>query len=222
MGVIRRPLEPPLDPSDSEAREWAREELSKAVYSQGPSLWERFMNWLQNVLDQLAGSGTGALLLPVLIVVLIAAVVGIAFLIGGPVRRRRLASSRKSAEVLHEDDRDEATLRSQADAAAAAGDYATAVLERFRSIIRSLDDRGILQDRRGRTAHEAASEAAAAFGPLAADLRSAGTLFDEVYYGSATPGEQHDAALRELAENLRQATPTPASESTTQAWSAVR
>ena len=65
-------------------------------------------------------------------------------------------------------------IRAAADAAAAAGDWALAVLERFRAIVRGLEERTVLDERAARTAHEAALAAAARLPALAAELVAAG------------------------------------------------
>ena len=216
-------MEPALDPSADEARQWALEELSKAVYSQGPSLVQRLLNWLSELWERLMMAGpAGAVLLPVLILAVVAAIIGIGIALGGPVRRRRLQRRGGSVEVFNDTTREAEVLRRSADAAAAEGDYALAVLERFRALVRTLAERALLTDRQGRTAHEAAEEAGTRFPDQAAGLRRAGELFDAVCYGSAQPGSGEDTWLRELDHHLQQASPVPAVVVASQGWSTVR
>ncbi|MFV0252342.1 MAG: DUF4129 domain-containing protein [Beutenbergiaceae bacterium] len=190
------PFEPPLTPSDDEARDWAISELSKAIYDDDPTWLDAFRSWLQDLWNTLfnQSAGAGAILAPLLVLLIVALVIGLAFLLGGPLRRRRLGSSvTDSTAVLDDDDRSAELLRAAADAAAAAGDFGTAVLERFRAIVRALDERAVLEDRRGRTAHEAAAAAGARLAPCAEDLMQASRLFDEVCYGEFQPGAtEHD------------------------------
>lgn len=202
--------EPPLTPSADEARDWARTELSKAIYDQSPTLWDRIRDWLGDLWARLFQSDNllGPALLPVIVLLGVALVVGIAVLIGGPIRRRRLRGVGGSMEVLDDDARSSAQLRAAADAAAAAGDHALAVLERFRSVVRSLDERAVLEDRRGRTAHEAAVAAGARLAPCAADLRRAGELFDGVCYGDTVPGAAEDEWLRQVADRVARTRPS--------------
>jgi hypothetical protein len=82
------------------------------------------------------------------------------------------------------------------------------VRERLRAIVRSLEERAVLEPRPGRTADEAASEAGAALPDCAAGLRSAALLFDDVWYGGRPAGPEGDAALRELDDRVRSARPT--------------
>lgn len=216
-------MEPALDPSADEARQWALEELSKAVYSQGPSLVQRLLNWLSDLWERLMMTGpAGAVLLPVLILAVVAVIIGIGIALGGPVRRRRLQRRGGSVEVFDEDAREAEILRRSADAAAVEGDYALAVLERFRALVRALEERAVLTDRQGRTAHEAAEEAGTRFPDQATGLRSAGELFDAVYYGSAQPGRSEDAWLRELDHHIQRGNPVSAVAAASKGWSTLR
>lgn len=191
--------EPPLTPSADEARAWIEAELAKAIYNRQPSLWDRLREWLGELWARLFGSSAdlGPVLMPVVVLLVVALAVGVALLLGGPVRRRRLRG-RDSVEVLDDDVRTAAAIRAAADAAAARGDFRAAVLDRFRAIVRSLDERAVLEDRRGRTAHEAALAAGARLQPCAAELLRASELFDAVCYGDVTASAEDDAWLREV------------------------
>ncbi|WP_420112841.1 DUF4129 domain-containing protein [Pseudactinotalea sp.] len=204
------PREPPLTPDADEARDWAERELAKAIYNDAPSLWDRFLRWLSDLWERLMDSNStlGPVLMPLIVLLVIAVIVGIALLIGGPIRRRRLRAQQGSVEVLDDDDRTSAMLRSAADAAAAAGDYALAVLERYRAIVRSLDERAVLEDRRGRTAHEAAVAAGARLAPCAADLRRAAEVFDGVCYGDLVPTAADDAWLGDVDRQVGRTRPS--------------
>lgn len=204
------PREPPLLPGADEAREWAERELAKSIYDTSPTLWDRVLDWLRDLWNRIFEANTtlGPVLMPVIVLLVVAAVVGIALLIGGPIRRRRLREGQGSVEVLDGDERTSAALRAAADAAAAAGDHATAVLERYRAIVRSLDERAVLEDRRGRTAHEAAVAAGARLAPCAADLRRAAEMFDGVCYGDLVPVADDDAWLREVDRTVAKTRPS--------------
>ena len=95
--------------------------------------------------------------------------------------------------------------RAAADAHAAAGEWADAVRERLRAVVRSLEERAVLDQRPGRTADEAAAEAGAALPAVAAELRRAARLFDDVWYGGRAAGPESDAALRAVDEQVRAA-----------------
>ena len=78
---------------------------------------------------------------------------------------------------------DAAEHRRRADGFAGEGRFAEAVRERMRAIVRELETRGVLEPRPGRTADEVAREAGALVPAVAPDLRTAATVFDEVWYG---------------------------------------
>lgn len=187
----------PVEPDGPTARRWAEAELSDPVYHRRESLLDRLWQW---VLEQLAQAGTVAVDPRMAALVLAGVLVlglGTALIVAGPVRRARRAE-RQSRDVFGDDTRTAAELRASADAHAAAGRWGPAVLDRVRAVLRSLEERALLDDRPGRTAHEATQEAGARLPAVAADLHRAGLLFDDVRYGDAVAGPGDDAWLREV------------------------
>ena len=79
--------------------------------------------------------------------------------------------------------RSAAEHRADAERAAAAGDWEEAVRQRFRALVRALEERDVLDERPGRTADEAAAEAARSMPASAAELAWAARQFDDVAYG---------------------------------------
>lgn len=165
------------------AADLARRELARRQYRDAqPSLVARVLgrvlHALADLLDQAAArapGGRAGLLLLFLVLLLAAAVV---------LTRLRPRRAGRSAALF--DAGPPATAaghRASADAAAARGDYAQAVRERLRAVVRELEDRGVLDPRPGRTADEVARDAGAAVPALAEDLRRAVAVFDEVWYG---------------------------------------
>jgi len=211
----------PVDPDAATARRWAREELLDPVYHEQRSLLSRLWDWAA---EQLAGLRTPAALDPwavLLVVAVLVAVVVIAFLVGGPVRRARTSSSARS--VLDADDtRSAQQIRAAADTAAARGDWSLAVLERYRAIVRGLEERTVLDERAARTAHEAALAAAGRLPELGAELVAAGRTFDDVAFGDVAGTPDEDAALRALDERVRGARPGPGGSVTDLAVAAPR
>ncbi|GEK21611.1 DUF4129 domain-containing protein [Cellulomonas xylanilytica] len=201
----------PVDPDAATARRWATEELLDPVYHQQRSLLAQLVDW---VAELLAGLRTPAAFDPIAVLVVVAvivAVVVVAFLVAGPVRLSRRGGADRS--VLADDDaRTSAEIRAAADAAADAGDWATAVLERFRAIVRGLEERTVLDERAARTAHEAALAAAARLPALASELVAAGRTFDDVAYGDAPATAQDDAQLRGLDARVQAARTTTGSQ----------
>jgi hypothetical protein len=198
----------PVELGREAAQEAAREELAKQIYRDaGPGLTERFVRWvwerLSDLLDELAGASPGgyAGMVVVLLLLLVAAVAirrGV-----GPLARREAADP----ALFVGRDRSAAQHRAAADEHAAAGRWAEAVRERLRAVVRSLEERAVLEPRPGRTADEAATEAGAALPSCADELRSAARLFDDVWYGGRPVGPEGDAALRALDDRVRATRP---------------
>jgi hypothetical protein len=199
-------IDVPVTPDAPTARRWAIEELQDPAYREAPSLLSRFLEWLGSLFE---GASFGAGLSPALVagavVVVLAVVLAIAFRVAGPVRLGR--GAQQSVVVLGDDARSAAQLREAADAAAARGDWSAAVLDRFRALVRALEERALLDERPGRTADEAA-DAAGALMPARADgLRRAARLFDDVCYGKVAVDARADAWLRELDAEIAAARP---------------
>ncbi|MFI6145978.1 DUF4129 domain-containing protein [Streptomyces sp. NPDC051109] len=198
------PVTTPRDP----AREAAERELSKPLYHQDdPGLLQRaldrFWEWVGNLFDHASGATPGGTLGLVAIAALV--VLGVAALwwrLGSP---RRTATG--TAGVFDDALRSAADHRTAADAHAAAGRWTEAVQERMRAVVRSLEERTLLDPRPGRTADEAAAEAAAALPDHAEALRSAARTFDDVTYGSRPATAEMYAHLRTLDLTLTHAKP---------------
>lgn len=167
-----------------DARRAAEAELSKHEYQAAqPNLVERALNWLAQQLAKLfaeASSVTpgGALGLLVLLVVAVLVVAVIRLRVGKFAR-----SSRVSRAVFEQTARAAHEYRSAAEQAAAAGDFSVAVRERFRAIVRELEEAGVLEELSGRTAAEAAREAGVHLPRARDELLAAARLFDAVHYG---------------------------------------
>ncbi|MDX2408640.1 DUF4129 domain-containing protein [Streptomyces microflavus] len=199
----------PVDTPRVPAREAAESELSKPMYHENdPNFLQRGLNhvwdWVAGVFDAAAGAAPGG---PAGLVVLVLVVIGLAvalwWRLGTPQR------SSRPADTLFENDgpRSAAQHRAAADAHAAALRWTEAVQERMRAIVRSLEERALLDPRPGRTADEAAAEAGRVLPDHATRLRSAARDFDDVTYGGRTAGQPTYLALRALDTELDEAKP---------------
>lgn len=190
----------PLDPSRETAREWARRELSDPVYARARPGWlERAVQWLLEQLQSLRGPSFGVpgIRTGVVLLVLLAAVVALVVLL----RRGRLrgpARSGPTGDVFGGAALSAAEHRRLADEASAAGRWSDAVRERYRAVVRSLEERVVIDERPGRTADEAAREAGARLPQLAGALQRGAGVFDDVCYGDRAGTAAHDADLRAL------------------------
>lgn len=187
-------LDPPLDPTSAQAREWLEAELRKGVYQEDPGVLQRLWDWVTRTLLRTADGSLPSW------TIWLAALLGVAvvaLVVARSVRAERRMTGSRGAGVLDGPARPAAEHRAAAGAAMAAGDLDTAVLEGYRAIARSAVERTLLDDLPGRTAHEVSVALQPVFPPHAAGLAGAADAFDAVRYGRrpATP----DAARAVLA-----------------------
>lgn len=204
----------PVTPDDVQGRGWAEEELAKSAYSEAePSLLDRFWSWVGEFLsDLLEGiSGFDPSIGVLLLALGAAAVLAVAVLLVRP----RL-NARRSREIFDaKETRVAVDHRTLSEEAAARGEWDTALTERLRAVIRSAEERVILEPQAGRTAAEAGQRLALSFPQAAADVRWLARRFDEVRYGhlpAAAADAERAAALDRLLESSvpRRAAAAPA------------
>lgn len=190
------------------AQRMARDELSKAIYHQQPSIPDiigraisSFFRWIFGHGSQVTPGGPWTLVALVAVVVIIA-VLAIRI---GPLAR----TARRAAPVHDPGSRPltAAQLRDASAARAAEGDYGAAILQRLRAIATRCEERGILPPDAGRTADELATQASTRFPAHRAGLITAARLFDEILYGDGTGTPEGYAAVRDLDEQLAMLTP---------------
>lgn len=192
---------PPLDRDG--AGDAARRELSKRIYRRPQQSWlVRVLEWiftrLGRALAKASSVTPGGLPGLLLLVAIVVALIVVLRLRLGPVRRTDLLTDDRSAPPRSADD-----YRGEAAAFAATGDWRQALRARFRALIRELEQRGILDQRAGRTAGEIVAEASIAVPAIAAPMRRAADVFNEVWYGNrqATPAAYE--RMVEVDESVR-------------------
>ncbi|SDZ38372.1 protein of unknown function [Amycolatopsis xylanica] len=192
-----------------DARRAAQEELTDQRYQAAkPSWFDEALRWLAERLGEFLGNVEsivpgGVFGLVAIVVILIGAVVAVRVRSG---KIRRAAS----ADRLVFDggrSRSAAEHRKAAEEAAGRGDFADAVRERFRAIVRALEERALLEERSGRTADEAAADAGRLLPELAAGLYQGARLFDDVHYGDRTATEAGYRELTDLDQRIQKAKP---------------
>lgn len=199
--------EPPVIPGRDEARRWAMEELSKPEYRDAApgwldGLWQQLLDWLRSLDSSSGADGTPA---AVLIGVGIAVVIGVAIMLARPRLNARSAPHR---EVFDADATMSASAyRVRAAAAASAGEWGAAVVDCFRALVRTAEDRNVLDPRPGRTADEVARELAGPFSPEARRLDWAARTFDGIRYGNEPTDRDVYAAMLELDAALQSLKP---------------
>ncbi|MFF1835850.1 DUF4129 domain-containing protein [Streptomyces sp. NPDC058231] len=200
------PVGTPRDP----AREAAKHELSKPMYHEhDPNLLQRGLDRLWEWLDDLFATASdaapgGPVGLIVLVLVAIGLAVALRWRLGTPQR-----SPRPPGTLFDDSPRGAAEHRTAAEAHAAAQRWNDAVQERMRAIVRSLEERALLDPRPGRTADEAAAEAGRSLPGHAIPLRAAAREFDGITYGGRNADRQAYLTLRELDLDLESAKPLP-------------
>ena len=182
----RAPLDVPITLGRDEAQRLARIELANPAYTGDDEPWAmKVMRWvlerIARLLDTVGGTSplgwfgiVGVVALVVLVVVV--------------VRRRTGALTRgpASTALFSGSDRSAADFGVEADRFASSGAWAEAVRARLRAVVRDVEERGLVDVRPGRTADEIARDAGRALPAVAADLRAAARLFDDVWYGGRT------------------------------------
>ncbi|MEE1752183.1 DUF4129 domain-containing protein [Streptomyces sp. SP18CS02] len=190
------------------AREAAERELSKPMYHENdPSILERaldrFWEWVGGIFESASGAAPGGVLGLVVIVLVVLALIGaLWWRLGSP----RLAPA-GSDPLFDNSPRSASAHRAAADGHAAAGHWNHAVQERMRAIVRSLEERTVLDPRPGRTADEAAAEASRTLPGLAGELRAAAREFDDVTYGGRTADQRAYQRLKDLDTALERTKP---------------
>ncbi len=199
----------PLAPDPPEATNWLLEELAGPEYQAAqPTLVDRIASAIADWFASLEiGGGDGPPTLGLIVVgVLVTIGLIVAFIIFGIPRLNRRSAA--GGDLFGENDtRTAERMRADAAAAAARGDYSTAIAECYRSIARGLAERTIVTVLPGTTASGVAQAAAAVFPELRARLVGAASDFDGVrYLGRDGTGEQYES-MAALGAAVRQSRP---------------
>jgi hypothetical protein len=200
----------PVDPSSPQAQDWLRNELSKPEYQAAKPTWfdvasKAVMDGLASLLTGPTGNASPVLL--AVVVLIVAALIVVAFLWFGRPRINRRAASERRALFGAGDARSADELRRSAAEAARLGDWSLAIEEQFRAIAAALDERTIVEVRPGTTATEFAARAARAAPAQGAELRQAARTFDDVRYLDRPGSETGYRQLVGLDEQLRRLRP---------------
>ncbi|MBO9522930.1 MAG: DUF4129 domain-containing protein [Nocardioidaceae bacterium] len=199
-------LAPTLRPDPDPARDWVREELAKPEYQ--PTLMERALRWLNELLDKLVGGVRDVgLVNPVLALVLLGVLLGLAVLLLSRLRRDPSRPERTAA-VLTEERISAAEHRALASRALAEERWDDVVVEAMRALAVGLVERDLIDDQPGATAREVADAGARLFGAHAERLHRAADAFDGVLYGDHRADRVAATALLDLEADLRRARPS--------------
>jgi hypothetical protein len=216
---------PTIDIDRDAAHEAAQRELGKPIYPK-PSLTERLMDWVDELLYKLMVEGSsvpgGWFTISVLLILLAIAVV-----VAIRIARRTMRTNRGGGYALFgEHVLSAAEHRATAEQYAAAGNWAAAIRHGLRAVARQLEENGVLDPVPGRTATELARDAGRAVPNLSTELLRAAEAFNDVTYGERPGTESAYRMIAELDEHLRRHTaattassPAPAAA---EGWAEVR
>ncbi|MEV1026520.1 DUF4129 domain-containing protein [Streptomyces sp. NPDC050264] len=200
--------EPPVTIPRDPAREAAERELSKPAYHENDPSWfvralNKFWEWVDKLFSAASDATPGGTLgLVVILIAVVAVAIALWWRLGTPRR-----SPVPAAPLFDDRPRSAAEHRAAAEAHAAQGHWNQAVQERMRALVRSLEERALLDPRPGRTADEAASEAARPLPGHADRLHAAARDFDDVAYGGRTATPDTYQRLAALDTEVESATP---------------
>lgn len=208
-------LDIPVRLGRDEARQRAAEELAKAKYGGVPDWLVRVGDdadrWIQRFLkfifDIPFGRGTTTGISPGFVVVTSLVLLVLALVIwrvGLP--RWRARRTEQSLEL--DPAKPPADYRMQAQAYATGQQWAAAVRDRFRALVRELEIRTILDERPARTATEAASAASRSLPEHADRLHDGAELFNAVVYGDRRADADAYAAMVALDDAVTAAADT--------------
>lgn len=199
------PLPPPQpDPTDVHQRITtilARPEFHRA----GPSLAQRLLNWVQDLLarlvDAIAGSAGGGLVGTVL---LLAAVAIVVLLVIRLTRSVQTDPRAPGPDIEEHELRPPQDWRREAEDHERAGRWRAGLRCRYRALVGDLAGRGVLVEVPGRTTGEERAEVVAGAPAAAPAFGRATEIFEGAWYGNVPVGEPDVAQFRELADRTLQ------------------
>lgn len=191
-----------------EVRQRAHEILGRAEFSRHESLVERVLNWIGDQLSRFTfgiGGGPGILGNLVSFLVFALIIVLLVVLVRAYLRRGRVAGGEPADDlsIELEEGRTSGDWRAQAERFEAAAEWREAMRARYRELVGSLIEDGVLSDIPGRTTGEYRSEFGAARPDRAAPFAELTDLFEGVWYGGIDTGAADNERFHRLAAAVR-------------------
>jgi hypothetical protein len=185
------------------AQHAAQTELDRGEYHQDdPGLTSRVLHWIGRHLGELFHGGGGSHALLLAFVAIAAVLIVFAVRAGLPQRRTRPDGAPRIDPLAPVPARDHRRIAAQL---AADGRRAEALREWLRAAVATVEERGVLPPRPGRTGAATAREAGPLLPAAAADLAAATRAFDEVWFGGRAATDDDVAAGQAAAEAVRTA-----------------
>lgn len=211
---------PPLPvPDADEARRLLEEELAEPAYLEAqPGIVERtlrgVLEGIARLFDGLGGLGAGPGTLVVAVGAALLVIVAVVL-----VRPRLNARGRRQQAPVFGDaaKRPAAYHRDRAAGLARDGNWNGAVAELLRAILRSAEERLVIEEQPGRTATEAAVQLGGMFPLQSADVAWLAGLFNETHYGNGTATAEDYRRASDVDSRLSAEQPLRAGSTTTPA-----
>ena len=188
-----------------DAQQAARDELARPGYDHGGPSWPtRALHWIGRQLSHLFGSGgsTHGLLLVGLVILAVGLVFALRAGVPGWTRRGRRRTAVVVDPLAVVAARDHRRLAEQLTAQQL---WAEALREWLRTAIATIEERGVLPPRPGRTGATTAREAGPLLPAAADELRVATQAFDEVWFGGRIATEADAGHARAAADAVQSA-----------------
>jgi len=195
------------EPTTEEANRRADEIVAGARFQDPPkSIVDRILEWIVEQLDKIqipgigAGAGGGS---QVIVWIFIAALVLLAvFLVSRTRLSRRMGPGDPDFLVDAEVTRSELEWLVEAERFEAAGQWKQALRCRFRALVRTMIERGVVRDIPGRTTGEYRVEVGRHAPGVATAFAGASELFDRAWYGDEPTGAAESSRFRTLADEI--------------------
>lgn len=197
-----------LDPDRETARELLEAELARDGYHRPRSLVEQVRDWVSDLLERLLGvlPGSGGLSAVMLLALAVAVLLALLFVARGHLRRRAAAGPGAGA-VLDTAALSAEDYRHRAARARLRADWDAVLLDSYRAITASAQERTLVPALPGLTADEVAAALVGALPGHEDRLPAAARDFDTVRYGGARAGRQRAESVARLEEDLRRTRP---------------
>lgn len=192
-------------------RRAAEEILSRPEFREPPrSLYQRFMDWLGDLVSDLIGTllanGTGSILAWGLLLVLVA---GLTWLIVRAVQRGgRVADSADGATVTVEPRRPAEAWLADAERLEGEGRWRDALRCRYRALVATLARTGAVEEVPGRTTGEYRVLVGRTRPAVAEPFADATDRFERAWYGNDDVQPEDTAAFRAVAERVTTGSPS--------------
>jgi len=189
--------------SGDAAQHAARTELEHSEYHQDdPGIISRVVHWIGRHLAELFHGGGGSHALLIAFVAIAAVAIVFAVRAGLPLRATRLDTAAGVDPLAPVPARDHRRIAAQL---AAEGRRAEALREWLRAAVATIEERGVLPARPGRTGAATAREAGPLLPAAAADLTTSTRAFDEVWFGGRDATDADVTSAQAAADAVRTA-----------------